>query len=96
MLNIKGGRTAGKVAHWLIILAALAKEWGSVPSTYMATHKNSWLFLFQGIWTTLDSCIHMLLQCTCVHSVTHIHIKLNKHILKGKLRSYSGYAHSLR
>lgn len=41
MLNIKGGLTAGKVAHWLVILAALAKEWGSVPSTYMATHKNS-------------------------------------------------------
>lgn len=41
MLNTKGGLTAWKVAHWLIILAAFAKGRGSDPSTYMATQMYS-------------------------------------------------------
>lgn len=74
MLNIKGGLTAGKVAHWLIILAALAKEWGSVPSTYMATHMNLYLLFQQsGAFSDHLGLMHTHAAAVHLYTLSHTH-----------------------
>lgn len=48
------------MAQWLNVLTTLAKDPGSIPTTYMAAHNHLYL-QFQGIGLLLDSesTVHM-------------------------------------